>query len=58
MTKKILSFCFQRENSFISFHDERKRRQNNDQKELEELKQEVFNLPDNVEHGLYFNIHL
>jgi hypothetical protein len=46
------SFFFLQRNLF-SFQDERKRRQNDDQKELEELKQEVFNLPDNVERGLF-----
>ncbi|CAF2814403.1 unnamed protein product [Rotaria sp. Silwood2] len=34
----------------ISFHDERKRRQNERQQQLDELKREVFNLPDNIAH--------
>ncbi|CAF4534188.1 unnamed protein product [Rotaria sp. Silwood1] len=32
----------------IAFHDERKRRQNERQQQLDELKREVFNLPDNI----------
>ncbi|CAF4692579.1 unnamed protein product [Rotaria sp. Silwood1] len=34
----------------IFFRDEKNRRQNEEQEELEKLKQEVFNLPDNIEH--------
>ncbi|CAF1416429.1 unnamed protein product [Adineta steineri] len=34
----------------ILFHDERKRYQNEQQQELDELKREVFNLPDNPEY--------
>lgn len=32
-----------------SFHDEQKRRQTEEQRELDEIKQEVFNLPDNIQ---------
>jgi len=35
----------------ISFRDQRKRRDIEDQQELEQLKQEVFNLPDKIERG-------
>ncbi|CAM4857478.1 unnamed protein product [Rotaria socialis] len=34
----------------IAFHDERRRRQNEQQQELDELKREVFNLPDDIEY--------
>jgi len=37
-----------------SFHDKRKRRQNEEQQELDELRQEVFNLPDNIERGVFY----
>ncbi|CAF4275740.1 unnamed protein product, partial [Rotaria sordida] len=32
----------------IFFRDEKKRRHNQEEEELEKLKQEVFNLPDNI----------
>lgn len=34
-----------------SFRDQKHRRQNEEQEELEQLKQEVFNLPDNLARG-------
>ncbi|CAF0851526.1 unnamed protein product [Adineta ricciae] len=34
----------------LLFRDERKRRQNEQQQELDELKREVFNLPDNIDY--------
>lgn len=39
-------------NALSRFHDERKRRENEQEQELDELKREVFNLPDDVEYGL------
>ncbi|UJR28315.1 hypothetical protein I4U23_009559 [Adineta vaga] len=41
----------------LLFHDERKRRQNEQQQELDELKREVFNLPDNVEYDNIDDVH-
>ena len=41
-------------NCCFRFRDERKRRQNEQQQELDELKREVFNLPDNIDYGSFF----
>ena len=38
----------------FSFHDEQKRRQTEEEQELEEIKQEVFNLPDNINNSGLF----
>ncbi|CAF0808765.1 unnamed protein product [Rotaria sordida] len=52
--KWLTSMSFSNDSSInpitISFHDERKRRQNERQQQLDELKREVFNLPDNIEY--------
>ena len=37
---------------FRSFRDQKNRQEKDDQEELEQLKQEVFNLPDNLARGL------
>ena len=37
--------------SLFSYHDEDKRRRTEEQREIDEVKQEVFNLPDNLIRG-------
>jgi hypothetical protein len=39
-------------NIIFRFRDQRKRRQNEQQEELDELKRDVFNLPDDIKYGL------
>ena len=37
--------------SVFSYHDEDKRRRTEEQREIDEVKQQVFNLPDNLTRG-------
>jgi len=39
-------------NIIFRLREERKRRQNEQQHELDELKRDVFNLPDDIKYGL------